>query len=463
MEPLNSTKPDVPKWLILSGLVLLITGMLFGLVGSFQYIFPGLFKQYLSFEKIRPLHVSSVVFWILFAATGSVLAYLQEHTKRKLFAGKASSLQLKLFVLAVVLILSSYVLGKFGGREYWEFPPPLALILAAGWILFIIQVAGSVKTLKQQPVYIWMWLTGAFGFLFTFTESYLWVFSYFNKDIVRDMTVQWKSYGSIVGSWNMLVYGVGMFLMEKISQDKSYSRSSMAFALYFLGLFNLMFNWSHHIYTLPVNPAIRHVGYLVSMTELFILGRIIYKWKSSVTAAQKNIHNLSYRFLVIADVWIFINLFLAILISIPAINVYTHGTHITVAHVMGTTIGINTMLLLAVAIDLLSDTCRSLKPYYPQIIRASWLANISLFVFLASLFVAGVERSRWQMSAQAEPFSQMMKGLAPYFIVFAIAGLMLFVSFSFIVFPLLKNTLSCFIQPRQRSIVEFKTAFDRVK
>jgi len=171
MEPLNSTKPDVPKWLILSGLVLLITGMLFGLVGSFQYIFPGLFKQYMSFEKIRPLHVSSVVFWILFAATGSVLAYLQEHTKRKLFAGKASSLQLKLFVLAVVLILSSYVLGKFGGREYWEFPPPLALILAAGWILFIIQVAGSVKTLKQQPVYIWMWLTGAFGFLFTFTQG----------------------------------------------------------------------------------------------------------------------------------------------------------------------------------------------------------------------------------------------------------------------------------------------------
>jgi len=158
MEPLNSTKPDVPKWLIFSGLVLLIAGMLFGLVGSFQYIFPGLFKQYLSFEKIRPLHVSSVVFWILFAATGSVLAYLQEHTKRKLFAGKASSLQLKLFVLAVVLILSSYVLGKFGGREYWEFPPPLALILAAGWILFIIQVAGSTGV-YMDVAYRSLWLS----------------------------------------------------------------------------------------------------------------------------------------------------------------------------------------------------------------------------------------------------------------------------------------------------------------
>ena len=38
-----------------------------------------------------------------------------------------------------------------------------------------------------------------------------------------------------------------------------------------------------------------------------------------------------------ADIWIFLTLVLAIAMSIPAINVYTHGTHITVAHTMGAT------------------------------------------------------------------------------------------------------------------------------
>lgn len=445
---------DAPKWLILSGLVLFITGMLFGITGSLQYILPGFLKPHLSFEKTRPLHVTSVVFWILFTATGSVLIYLREYTGRKVFADWLSRLQLGLFFLAALLILSSYVLGIFGGREYWEFPPVLAILLAAGWILFIIQVTGSIKTLKQQPVYIWMWLTGAFGFLFTFSESYLWTLPYFEKDIVRDMTVQWKSYGSLVGSWNMLVYGVGIYLMEKISQDKSYARSPMAFALFFLGLFNLMFNWSHHIYTLPVNPNIRHIGYLVSMTELFILGRLIYKWKDSITAARKNKHSLPYRFLMIADAWIFINLFLAILISVPAINVYTHGTHITVAHVMGTTIGINTMLLLAVSFDLLSDTCQSLEPYRTRIFRATWLANVSLFIFLTSLFLAGVQRARWQMSVDAISFGQMMKNLMPYFIAFAISGGLMFVAFSIIVYPLLRNTLACLVRSRERPVGE---------
>jgi nitric oxide reductase subunit B len=445
---------DARKWLILSGLVLFLTGMLFGITGSLQYILPGLLKTYLSFEKTRPLHVTSVVFWILFTATGSVLIYLREYTGRKVIADWVSRLQLGLFVLAVLLILSSYVLGIFGGREYWEFPPVLAILLAAGWILFIVQVTGSIKTLKHQPVYIWMWLTGAFGFLFTFSESYLWTLPYFGKDIVRDMTVQWKSYGSLVGSWNMLVYGVGIYLMEKISQDKSYACSPMAFTLFFLGLFNLMFNWSHHIYTLPVNPNIRHIGYLVSMTELFILGRLIYKWKDSMTAARKNKHSLPYRFLMIADAWIFINLFLAILISVPAINVYTHGTHITVAHVMGTTIGINTMLLLAVSFDLLSDTCQSLEPYRPRILRATWLVNASLLIFLTSLFLAGVQRARWQMSIETIPFGQMMKNLMPYFIAFAISGGLMFVAFSIIVYPLLRNTLACLVRSRERPVGE---------
>ena len=91
--------------------------------------------------------------------------------------------------------------------------------------------------------------------------------------------------------------------------------------LYFTGLFNLMFNWGHHIYTLPTHGFVKHISYAVSMTELFILGRIIYLWKDSLTTAKKNFHQTSYRFLMAADIWIFLTLVLAIAMSIPAINV----------------------------------------------------------------------------------------------------------------------------------------------
>lgn len=456
MELSSTNKISYQKWFLISGMVLLLLGMFFGVIGGLQYVVPGFLKTQLSFEKTRPIHVSSVVFWILFAATGSVLFYAQQMTGNKFYSQRLVKTQLFLFLSAVILILICYFNGVFGGREYWEFPPALAILIIIGWLLFAINLIKSIGSFKNQPVYVWMWLTGAVGFLFIFSESYLWLLPYFQKDVVRDMTVQWKSYGSMVGCWNMLIYGAGFYLMEKISNDKSYAQSKIAFALFFLGFFNLLFNWSHHIYTLPISGIIKHVGYLVSMTELLILGRIIYKWKGTVTQAQKFNHLISYRFLLAADVWVFINLTLAILMSIPAINIYTHGTHITVAHVMGTTIGINTMILMAVSFDILQDTCQSFIIFERQIARGYWLANISLLVFLIALVGAGIERSVWQMSEHQIPFSSMMKSLIPYFITFTFSGFLIFVGLGMVIVPLIWSFMKCHF--KQRKIFEERLA-----
>lgn len=439
MEPLRVNKISAPQLFLQAGLILLLVGMFFGVLGGLQYAIPGFMKNILSFEKIRPLHVSSVVFWILLAAMGTVLHYTQEFTGRKLFSVRLSWIQLIVFIITITLILSSYILGMFGGREYWEFPPFLGAAIIAGWVLFVINFIKSIGSIKNQPVYVWMWFTGAIGFLFIFTESYLWLLPYFQQDIIRDMTVQWKSYGSLVGCWNMLIYGSAIYLMEKINKDRKYGRSNIAFLLYFLGLFNLFFNWSHHIYTLPISSNIKHVGYLVSMTELLILGRMIYTWKASLTQAQRYNNHWAFRFLWTADIWILINLVLAIAMSVPAINVYTHGTHITVAHVMGTTIGINSMLLMAFVFDILSGQIVNFNRYQRLLQNGYVLLNGALFVFFSSLVVAGVQRSIWQMSEQAIPFSVMMKNLIPYFIVFASAGLLVFIAFSMIIYPFLRR------------------------
>ena len=446
MAPLNNNRLTTSKLFIIAGLLLMAAGMLFGLTGALQYLVPGFLKQYLSFEIIRPLHVSSVIFWIIFAAMGAVLTYLQQYTGKKIFSPVLVKIQFCIFIFSVPVILISYVAGVFGGREYWEFHPVLAIPIAAGWILFIINFIKSTGSFSKQPVYVWMWITGLVFFLFTFIESYLWIFPYFRNHVVNDMTVQWKSYGSMVGSWNMLIYGSSIFLMEKISGNKKYSHAPIAFVLYFTGLFNLMFNWGHHIYTLPTYPFVKHIGYAVSMTELFILGRIIWQWKSSVSTARKHFHHTAYRFIMAADIWIFLTLALAIAMSIPTINVYTHGTHITVAHAMGATIGINSFLLLAIAFDILQDTCVPLSRNIKWLNRGYFTANISLFLFWVSLIVAGILKAKWQMSDAKIPFSTMMIQLRPYFTIFFIAGSAMTTGFMLILYPLLKNQAICYLK-----------------
>jgi nitric oxide reductase subunit B len=372
---------------------------------------------------------------------GSVLTYLHVYSNQV----NKTSILLKIilvdFILTIVSILISYLFGQFGGREYWEFNPLFALPILLGWILFIIHFFKTIPSLKNQPVFVWMWLTGLLFFLFTFLESYLWLFPYFRNNIINEMTIQWKSYGSMVGAWNMLVYGCSLFLMGKMSGDKNYGYSRIAFILYFTGLTNLMFNWGHHIYTLPTHPYIQHISYLVSMTELFIFGKIIFDWKKTYLSAKQLIHHASYPFILAADFWIFLSLILAIAMSVPAINLYTHGTHITVAHAMGTTIGINSFLLIAFAIDIFTlDQITPIQKnkYFKY---GFWITNISLLLFWISLIGAGIRKSIWQMSIHPMPFSSMMLSLKPFFIVFALAGFSLLIGFICIILPLLKHRL----------------------
>ncbi len=420
---------------------MLIIGLSFGFLASLTYIFPDFLKQNLSFISLRPMHVSSALFWIILGATGCVYNGLQRIT------GKTGSktlaiIQWLLWLIGIVGIFYSYFNKNFGGREYWEFNPIWALPIALAWILFLINFVSIIRKINNWPVYIWMWLTGLIFFLFTYLENYLWLFPYFRENFVTDMTIQWKVNGSIVGAWNQILYGTAFYLMDRIENKKTIGSNKLAFAMWFLGLVNLMFNWGHHIYTLPTEKYIRYVGYAVSMTEWIFLLKIIYHWKQSLNSIQKNYHYFPFRFLMMADFWVLLNLGQAILMSIPAINIYTHGTHVTVAHAMGTTIGINSMILMAACFEFIFPYENNNGSHYKFIVFNFWLLQASLLVFWLSLNIAGIKKGIWQLSQTQVPYAHMMHSLHSYFILFVIGGLGILISFISIAYFLLKFALN---------------------
>lgn len=431
---------DIGRLFLSTSLTMLVLGLVMGVLASLNYVIPGNLKETLGFISLRPMHVSSVLCWILLGASGCVFSGLQLLSKEKIYKPLAL-VQWALWIFAIVGILYSYITKTFGGREYWEFNPVYALPIAVAWILFLINFFKVAKKISEWPVYVWMWMTGIIFFLFTFTENYLWLFPYFREHFISDMTIQWKVNGSLVGSWNQIIYGTAFFLMERINNSAKTGKSKLAFAMYFLGLFNLMFNWGHHIYTLPTESYIRYIGYGVSMTEWIIFIRIVYTWKQSVSDIQKNYHYFPYRFLMAADIWVFISITQGLFMSIPALNVYTHGTHVTVAHAMGTTIGINSMILLAACFEFLGAGSSQIDMRSLGLRRLFWFSQISLLVFWVALNIAGVKKAIWQMNPHQVSFSQMMSGLHFWFFLFVVSGVGLMVSLVSIAISLLRSQL----------------------
>jgi nitric oxide reductase subunit B len=395
------------------GMLALAVGMFFGVIGGFQFLFPEFLRELL-FTKTRPLHVSLVISWIFLIAIGGIYFYLPRQQKLKLWSFRAANVHFWVFIFTGLAILFSYLAGKFGGREYFEYPAALSIPIFITWILFGV---------NYLPVYYWMWATGIIFFFITFCEAYLWLIPYFRESMIREIIVQWKSYGALTGSWNMLVYGTAIYVASRIAGSEETAKSKLAYSLYFLGLFNLMFGWAHHTYLVPSQTWIRTFAYGVSMTELLILGKILWDWRASLQTYQKNKFCNAYRFLFAADIWVFINLILALLISVPAFNLITHGTHITVAHAMGSTIGINTMILLASVFYVIREEL-PLEVHAGctrQVQIGYWTANISLAVFFTALILAGLGRGLYTGAT----FQDMMLQIRPFLLIFAVSGVSL--------------------------------------
>jgi nitric oxide reductase subunit B len=435
-------KNKTPLLFILLGLIALLLGSFFGVLSGMQYILPEFVKELIPFNRLRPFHVTSVVSWIILGATGGVYYYVSVSDALQIYSRKLMKVHFLLFLATGIAIYICFFTGTMGGKEYLEFPPFLILPILLGWILFGINYFKSIiGKIANWPVYYWMWGTGIVFMTYHLCEAYLWVFPYFNKDFIKSLAIQWKSGGSFVGSWNMLVYGTAIFLMAKIKGDQSIGTQKESFFFYFLGLTNLMFNWAHHVYIIPTAPWIRVVAYAISMTEWIILIHIIYTWKKSLPEENKIKNLLPYKLLLLSDLWIFLNLLLAILLSIPSINLFTHGTHITVAHSMGTTIGINTTILLASVVFIVSK----INPEFNfNVKNMRWglpIFNYSLLLFWISLLIAGIKKSNWMYFTKDIPFATMHDDLHWIYVCFLVAGIGVFIGLTLFVLPLMQRLL----------------------
>lgn len=430
-------------------LAALILGAFFGVLAAIQYVSPEFLKESMAFNKMRPFHVSTVVGWIILSASGGIYYYLQQELKLKLASPWAHKTHLLIFILTAVAIYISFLAGKMGGREYMEFFPLLIIPILVGWILFgISYFQTTLKQVTNWPVYLWMWGTGIVFMTYHFAEAHFWLIPYFREYFIKDFSVQWKSYGSFVGSWNMLVYGTAIFVMARISKSDDVARGKKAFFFYFLGLTNLMLGWAHHTYIVPTVPWIRYLAYAVSMTEWIILVSIILGWAKSLKEHTTEIIHPSYKFIRAADFWVFVNLFIALLISIPYINYYTHGTHITVLHSMGTTIGINTSILLASVMYIAyAENTQAVLSSQKWITLGFWITNISLCLFLISLLWSGIKRSIWMyFSEQPVPFGSMQEDIKSVMYFFLLSGIGLFIGLCMLAWPLLRRGILPSIQ-----------------
>lgn len=307
-------------------------------------------------RQLRPIHTTFAIAWIFLGGAAVVYRFLED------VGGPATPgdrLRLRVQVLcwaaAGALVIGTLALRVTSGREYVGFHPIVSVLIVTGWVCYLwnfYRVVG--RSFWEQPVYVTMWGVAFFLFLFTFLEQHAYLLPQIFADPVQDLRIQWKATGTLVGSFNLFVYGTIVYIGEKMTGDKSYGHSKIAYALLAFGLLNSFTNFGHHSYHLPQSAAVNWISFVVSMTEITILARCINDvWCLMRDGGGE--HNASRTAFNSAKWWTFALLFSSILISIPPFNAVIHGTYVVTGHAMGATIGIDTMVLLAAIAWLLKE------------------------------------------------------------------------------------------------------------
>jgi nitric oxide reductase subunit B len=409
-------------------------------------------------RQLRPIHTAFAGAWIYLGGATVVHRFLEDHA-RPPTRGERYRLrgQVLCWAVAGLGILGTLMFRVTSGREYLGFHPAFSALILGGWICYTWNFCSAVRrTFWSQPIYVTMWGVAFFFFIYTFVEQHAYLIPSVFADPVIDLRVQWKATGTLVGSFNLFVYGTLVYVAELISGDTSYGYSKTAYALFGVGLLNSFTNFGHHTYHLPQSALVNWISFVVSMMEIVILLRAVQDvWRlvRARTVSDTSAARVSFT---AAKWWTAGMLFTSVIISIPPVNAVIHGTYVVTGHAMGTTIGIDTMILLGALFWILRErlVTQGVSPEVldsPRMRRILILLNVAVAGLVVWLHVSGLVTSVTRMVlAPGEPYVAPAWLGASSGIVFSLTGGAALICFALVLAILLPVGFGRFVQPLRR-------------
>jgi nitric oxide reductase subunit B len=336
--------------------ITLFGGML-GALYSIPALAPGFQSIGIDLRQLRPIHTAFASAWIFLGGVAVVHRWLQDYGGEVTIGDRwRLRVQVLSWAIAGAGILVTLLMGVGSGREYVGFHPGFSALILIGWICYawnFFRVAS--RGFFERPLYVTMWGVGILFFMVTFVEQHLYLLPRVFANPLQDMQVQWKATGTLVGAFNLFVYGSIIYIGERISRDPRYGHSKVAYALFGIGLLNSFTNFAHHTYHLPQDHRVKWISFVVSMMEIAILCRATYDLWTLVRTPRDHDFCASRGSFAASKYWSVFILVSAVLISFPPLNALIHGTYAVAGHAMGATIGIDTMVLLGAIIWLLGE------------------------------------------------------------------------------------------------------------
>jgi cytochrome c oxidase cbb3-type subunit I/II len=176
-------------------------GMLVGIIIALQIFLPdlNLGLQYTTFGRIRPLHTNAVIFAFVGNMIFAGVYYsMQRLLKARMYSDLLSWIHFWGWQLIIVSAVVTLPLGITTSKEYAELEWPIDIAITIIWVVFGINMIGTILRRRERHMYVAIWfylasfvtvavlhVVNSFELPVTLFKSYSWYAG------VQDALVQW--------------------------------------------------------------------------------------------------------------------------------------------------------------------------------------------------------------------------------------------------------------------------------
>ena len=146
----------IVKAFIMATIAFGIVGMLVGLTVAFQLVIPSWnFAEWFTFGRLRPLHTNAIIFAFVGNGMFAGIYYsLQRLLKTRMFNDTLSWIHFWGWQLIIASAAITLPLGFTTGKEYAELEWPIDIAIAVIWVVFAINVFGTIAKRRAAATLI---------------------------------------------------------------------------------------------------------------------------------------------------------------------------------------------------------------------------------------------------------------------------------------------------------------------
>jgi cytochrome c oxidase cbb3-type subunit I/II len=409
----------IVKAFIIATVIFGIVGMTVGLLAAIQLFYP-LFNfsdsavgQYVSFGRIRPLHTNAVIFAFVGNAMFAGVYYsMQRLLKARLFSDALSWTHFwgwQLIILAAAITLP---LGMTSAKEYAELEWPIDIAIALIWVVFGINMIGTIIKRREQHMYVAIWfyiatfvtvavlhIVNSFEMPVTLFKSYSWYAG------VQDALVQWwYGHNAVAFFLTTPFLGIMYYFLPKAANRPVYS-----YRLSIIHFWSLIFIyiWAgpHHLLYTALPDWAQSLGVVFSIMLIAPSWGGMLNGLFTLRGAWDRVReDAVLKFMVVAVTAYGMATLEGPLLSLKNVNAIAHYTDWIVAHVHVGGLGWNGFLIFGMLYWLVPRMWNT-KLYSSKLANLHfWIGTLGIVFYALPMYVSGVVQSLMWKEFAADGF-----------------------------------------------------------